>query len=263
MNLVNFLRTIVGCVTIVAMTWWTWPVSAQTFDADVGLDPGHSYRDVGTSGGGLSEYELTLDIANRIRERLEAYGLRVRMTRTDAQPVSAFNHPDPTERTRIEADARMAMVGRVRAYVSIHFNGHTSGALKGTETYYNVDGAAGSENQRLATALQQQVISALWDGGYPAVDRGVKSDLLSGKSYGHFFGLRGDAPSVLVEGLFLTNPPEAAALGSNVTRDALAWGYVRGILEYLAATPAGVDPANLSFQHSPIASTTIQPDIFE
>ncbi|MFN0072676.1 MAG: N-acetylmuramoyl-L-alanine amidase [Chloroflexota bacterium] len=256
-------RSLIGILVLGATTIpGASATTAQTFDADVGLDPGHSYVDVGAAGGGLREFELALDIGQRVRERLEERGLSVRMTRTNAQPLSAMNHPDSTERVRIEQEARLASVGRVRAYVSIHFNGHPSPSLRGTETYFNVDGLAGAENQRLADVLQRNVVNALWEGGYPAVDRGVKSDLAAGKPYGHFFSLRGPAPSVLVEGLFLSSPGEAAALGTPEVRDALSWGYVRGILEFFSVS-AATEPANRSFQQTPMASSTMPLDILD
>jgi len=34
---------------------------------DVALDPGHSRADVGAAAGGLREYRLTLDLAERLR----------------------------------------------------------------------------------------------------------------------------------------------------------------------------------------------------
>jgi N-acetylmuramoyl-L-alanine amidase len=235
---------------------------AQGYDADVGLDPGHSYADVGSVGGGLREFEMTLDIAQRVRERLEQRGLSVRMTRTDSGPLSAMNHPDSTERVRIEQEARIASVGRVRAYISVHFNGHPSPSLRGTETYYNPDSPAAAESQRLAAALHHSVVDSLWEGGYPTVDRGLKSDLAAGKPYGHFFGLRGPAPSALVEGLFLSSPGEAAALSTPEVRDALSWGYVRGILEFFGLT-AATEPATRSFQQTAMASSTMAPDILD
>jgi N-acetylmuramoyl-L-alanine amidase len=238
------------------------PTKAQAFDADVGLDPGHSYVDVGASGGGLREFELTLDIALRVREKLDQRGVSVRMTRTDSNPLSAMNAPDSTQRVRIEQEARVSSVGRVRAYVSLHFNGHNSPTLRGTETYYNPEGPKPDESYRLASTLQRGVVDALWEGGYPTVNRGVKSDLLAGKPYGHFFGLRGPAPSALVEGLFLSSPGEAAALSSPQVRDALSWGYVRGILEFLALS-AATEPVTRSFQQTAMASSTIIPDILD
>ena len=91
---------------------------------------------------------------------------------------------------------------------------------------------------KLAAALREadlHVLAALAEQtGYESVDRGVRSDLLAGKPYGHFFSLRGPVPSALVEHLFLSNPTEAALLGDDTTLDALAEGDAQGILEYLA-----------------------------
>jgi N-acetylmuramoyl-L-alanine amidase len=69
----------------------------------------------------------------------------------------------------------------------------------------------------------------------------VKSDLSAGKSYGHFFGLRGPVPSALVENLFLSNGNDAAVLRDDATLDALADGCAQGILEYLAAADGVAD----------------------
>jgi N-acetylmuramoyl-L-alanine amidase len=204
---------------------------------DVGLDPGHSRADIGASGGGLREYQLTLDLAERVRTRLELAHLSVRLTREDDQPLSAYAYPFATEQIHAEQDARIAAAGLTRVYVSLHFNGGPT-SLRGTETYFNPDRApeAVDADYSLATSLQRHVVDALAEEiGYAALDRGVKSDLAAGKPYGHFFGLRGPAPSALVENLFLSNATEAALLRDDATLDALADGCAQGILEYLAA----------------------------
>jgi N-acetylmuramoyl-L-alanine amidase len=202
------------------------------FDADVDLDPGHSRADVGASGAGFGEYQHTLDIAERIKPLLEQAGLSVNLSRTDHEPLTAMSHRNLDERTRIEQEARIAAVGNVRIYVSIHFNGGPP-SIRGTETYYNGDNA-GPESQRLAAALQRYVVAALQEYGYATADRGAKEDLVAGKPYGHFFSLRGGMPSALVEGLFLSNPTEAQLLLQEDARQALARGYVGGIVAYFA-----------------------------
>jgi N-acetylmuramoyl-L-alanine amidase len=204
---------------------------------DVALDPGHSRADVGAVGSGLREYQITLDLARRVRSRLEAARVRVRLTREDDLPLTAYTNPNATDQIQAEQEARIAAGGPSRIYVSLHFNGGPT-SLRGTETYFNPDRApdAGSADRALAELLQQHVLSALADTvGYASLDRGVKSDLAAGKSYGHFFGLRGPVPSALVESLFLSNANEAALLRDDATLDALADGCAQGIFEYLAA----------------------------
>ena len=205
---------------------------------DVALDPGHSRADVGAAGYGLREYQLTLDLAQRIKQRLEAQHLSVRLTRQDDQPLTPLVNPGADEDIQAEQEARIAAGGPARIFVSVHFNGGPA-ALRGTETYYNPERAADAptSDATLAAALQQDVLAALEaEVGYAAVDRGARSDLLAGKPYGHFFSLRGPEPSALVENLFLSNPGDAAALHDDATLDALADGCTQGILDYFAVS---------------------------
>src|SRR5438874_4358417 len=113
-----------------------YQTSSEALDpVDVALDPGHSSWDVGASGAGLREFELTLEVARRARQRLEAEGYRVRLTRDDDRQVALDLPTDLTEAIRIEQLARQAAVGPARVFVSIHFNGHPNRSLRGTETY--------------------------------------------------------------------------------------------------------------------------------
>jgi N-acetylmuramoyl-L-alanine amidase len=207
--------------------WVTTLLLLTGMPVDVALDPGHSRADVGAASSGLYEYRLTLDLAQRVRERLEAAGVSVRLTREDDLPLSELLHPGATEDIRIEQEARIAAGMPARMYVSLHFNAGPVG-LRGTETYYNPDRDA--DDWLLADALQRNVVAAL---GFASLDRGVRNDLLAGKPYGHFFSLRGPVPSALVENLFLSNPQDAALLRDDVTLDVLADGVAQGILEYL------------------------------
>lgn len=235
---------------------------AQPYDADVGIDPGHSYVDVGAVGGGIREFELNLQTAQALRDRLVAAGYSVRLTREDHNPLTAMNHPDPTERIRLEQTARFTSVGRVRAYISINYNGIGAPSIRGTETYYNPDAAEADAGYKLADALQRNMVEAIWSADYPAVDRGAKSDITAGRPYGHFFNLRGPNPSAVVEGLFLTNPGDVAALNLPEVRSAIVDGYVRGILEFFGLT-AATEPATRSFQQTAMASSTIALDILD
>jgi N-acetylmuramoyl-L-alanine amidase len=201
-------------------------------DVDVGIDPGHSPLDVGTSGFGVGEYEHTLDVALRLKPLLESAGLSVALTRTEHVALSAMSHPNYTERTRIEQSARIAAVGNARIYVSLHFDGIDNPSVRGTETFYNVE--HGDEGKRLAEAIQRSMVAEIRASGYETQDRGANSDLKAGKPYGHFFMLRGPMPSVCGEPLFLTNPTEGQLMLQEETRQTVARGYAGGIVAYFA-----------------------------
>jgi N-acetylmuramoyl-L-alanine amidase len=203
------------------------------YDVDVGIDPGHSPRDVGTSGFGVGEYEHTLDVALRLKPMLEGAGLSVALTRTEHVALSAMSHPDYTERIRIEQAARIAAVGNARIYVSLHFDGIDNPSVRGTETFYNAE-QHGDEGKRLAEAIQRSMVAEIRALGYETLDRGASSDLKAGKPYGHFFMLRGPMPSVCGEPLFLTNPTEGRMMLQEETREAVARGYAGGIVAYFA-----------------------------
>jgi N-acetylmuramoyl-L-alanine amidase len=204
---------------------------------DVALDPGHSSWDVGATGGGLREFELTLDIAQRVRPRLEAMGYRVRLTRENNQRIAPSVPADLTEATRVEQFARHAAAGNARIYLSIHFNGHPDRQLRGTETYYNRDNF-GEESLDLARQVHRETVAAIEQTGYATPDRGVREDLAAGKPYGHFFSLRGPFPSALVEVLFLSSESEAQRLRDESLREAIADGIAAGVAAYLAQHPA-------------------------
>ena len=87
------------------------------------LDPGHGGSATGTAAGGLTEKDLALDIAGRVRELL-ADRYRVAMTREADIDV--------------ELDRRSAIANRAEAdlFVSIHVNWLARNQTCGVETYY-------------------------------------------------------------------------------------------------------------------------------
>lgn len=239
----SLLAALILVVSAIPAYAWgeTEPSPSSAGGVDVGLDPGHSDADVGASGGGLRETDLTLSVAMRVKALLEEDGLSVAMSRVDNQPLTDFSEPDPTERTRLEQEARVAAVGSARVFVSIHFNGFGDPSVRGAECYYNGDNL-GEPSQRFAMAIQNRLLAEVSAAGYDLPDRGVKEDLSAGKPYGHFFSLRGGIPSVLVEAMFLSNPHEAFLLGDESIREAAARGIAEGISQQLTASHRPVEP---------------------
>ncbi|MEM9248217.1 MAG: N-acetylmuramoyl-L-alanine amidase [Pseudomonadota bacterium] len=122
------------------------------------IDPGHG--GTATVGGsspnnaigpmGLLEKHVTLDVAKRSREILQARGFDVRLTRED------------DVNSALSARAGVAKSAEAAVFVSLHFNGF-NGVVQGTETFvHSALGADGGDRSRaLCRAVQAEMVAAL------------------------------------------------------------------------------------------------------
>lgn len=185
------------------------------------LDPGHGGRDPGARSPalGLLEKDMALDVAFRLRALLTARGYRVVLTREDDSYVS------------LERRAALANRARADLFISIHFNAAGGPEASGTETFLltprhhrstgqgesrtgDSEAHPGNEydhwNALLAFYVQRQLLHDL-----QTFDRGIKR--------ARFSVLREvEAPAVLVEAGYLSNPQEARRIGSVAYRIQLA-----------------------------------------
>src|SRR3954468_4745567 len=88
------------------------------------LDPGHGGRDEGTKWRGVTERDLTLDLALRTERLLKIAGYRTALTRREDLYVPL------EERTRLANHERNVV------FVSLHFNSDPTTTSSGIETYY-------------------------------------------------------------------------------------------------------------------------------
>jgi N-acetylmuramoyl-L-alanine amidase len=173
------------------------------------VDPGHGGHDPGESQRGvLPEKIWTLDLAYRLKSRLEQAGFNVVMTRQSDVYI-------PLENRVLISNSQPNVI-----FVSLHFNGTPNRAIQGLETYYDTRRSA-----KLAAKVQQSIL-LLPD----AVDRRVKT--------APYFVIRYNTnPAILVEGGFLSNPIESRRIASPAYRDALAEQIYQGIVAYRGRTP--------------------------
>ncbi|HEY8119719.1 MAG TPA: N-acetylmuramoyl-L-alanine amidase [Myxococcota bacterium] len=213
------------------------------------LDPGHGGEDPGTiAAHGMREKDITLAVARSAKHRLEARGFAVLLTRDRDRTVSL------EERTAIAEGA----AGDV--FVSIHVNAAPRARVRGIETYY-LD--ANHERHALGVAARESGVapSQLDElqrvlAGFKVSEVGSRSGVLANsvhrevvggvrEAYGSVDDLgvkRGpfhvlflsDAPAVLVEIGFLSNPTEAARLRSPLYRDVIAEQIARGLARFRA-----------------------------
>lgn len=165
------------------------------------IDAGHGGHDRGgIPGQRVSEKEMTLDVARRLKSVLAASGYRVVMTRDSDVFVPLGT------RTAIANSQRNAI------FVSVHFNSATRRGASGIETYFY-----GRDSLALASAVHHYVA-----GGAPSENRGVRRR-------GYFVLRRTNIPAVLVECGFLTNPTEAAYAQNASYRQKLAEAIASGV----------------------------------
>src|SRR5258705_12027952 len=145
------------------------------------IDAGHGgYDRGGIPGQSVSEKEMTLDVAQRLKKTLAANGYRVVMTR-DSDVFVPLG-------TRVAIANSYANA----IFVCIHFNAARRRSASGIETYFY-----SSQSLPLASAIHYYVA-----GGAPSSNRGVRRR-------GFYVLRKTTIPSVLVECGFLTNATEA------------------------------------------------------
>jgi len=167
------------------------------------IDAGHGGSDRGgIPGQRVAEKTMTLDVAQRLKSVLTAYGYRVVMTRDS----DVF----------VPLGTRVAIANSYRnaIFVCIHFNAARRRSASGIETYFY-----SSQSLPLASAIHYYVA-----GGAPSSNRGVRRR-------GFYVLRKTTIPSVLVECGFLTNATEANYAQSADYRQKLAEEIGRGVRE--------------------------------
>ena len=165
------------------------------------IDAGHGGRDRGgIPGQRIAEKDMTLDVAQRLRNVLSASGYRVVMTRDS----DVF----------VPLGTRVAIANSYRnaIFVCIHFNATQRAGAGGIETYFY-----SRDSLPLASAIHYFVV-----GGAPSANRGVRRR-------GYYVLRKTSIPAVLVECGFLTNPTEAAYAQSASYRQKLAEEIAAGV----------------------------------
>ncbi len=168
------------------------------------IDPGHGGYDPGAQGNGIVEKDIVLNYGLRLKEKLEANGIKVIMSRTSDVYVS------------LEDRSRGANNVNPDIFISIHINSAGATSASGIETFYKKD-----IDKPLAEKIQSKLIS--YTG---AVNRGAKWE--------DFHVVREtNMPASLVECGFLTNVNEAGNLKNWDYQEKLINAMLDGALDYL------------------------------
>jgi N-acetylmuramoyl-L-alanine amidase len=226
----------------------------------VALDPGHGGEDPGAIGpGGTREKDVVLQIAHRLRERINATTLK-------GSPMRAYLTRDADFFVR----CRFACKGsgcRADLFVSIHADAFFTPQARGASVFALSQGAASSAAARWM-ASQENKADLIGGVNIQASDPHLKRALFDmsttaqindslklggamlreigqigrlhkpGVEQAGFAVLKApDIPSVLVETAFISNPEEEVKLRSEAYQEALADALMKGIQAYFARNP--------------------------
>lgn len=199
-------------------TWssWVMPLSGRV----IVLDPGHGGIDGGAvSKSGLVEKEITLSVAQYLRDYLQQAGALVLMTREGDYDLADQGAP-VRKRQDLERRAELVNMSETDLLLSIHTNAIPSPRWRGAQTFYN---PTRTENERIAKLIQEELINNLQNTTREAK---VDEDIYLLKSI--------HATGALVEVGFLSNPDEAYLLSTSEYQIRVADAIYRGVLRYFS-----------------------------
>lgn len=188
------------------------------------IDPGHGGKFTGAVGPtGYREKTATLEISEKLKDKLTRMGATVRMTRTTDSTVA---HPGASQSQDLRARVTKANSWPAQLFISVHCNSATSSSAHGHEIYHKRSPDSGS--RRLATAINGEMAKKL-----DLRNRGVKA--------ANFHVIKNTRmPGVLVETAFISNPKEERLLKDSRFQDLMAEAIASGVATYQAATHGNI-----------------------
>jgi N-acetylmuramoyl-L-alanine amidase len=227
----------------------------------VALDPGHGGEDPGAVGpNGTREKEVVLQIAHRLRERINA-------STVNGNPMRAYLTRDADFFVPLHVRVQKARRVQADLFVSIHADAFVEPRARGASVFALSQSGASSAAARWLADKENKadlvggvnvktqdahVMRAMLDMSTTAQ---INDSLRLGSALLGEIGNVGrlhkrnveqagfavlkapDIPSVLVETAFISNPEEEAKLRSDEYQEQLADALMRGIQRYFAKNP--------------------------
>ncbi len=187
----------------------------------IALDPGHGGRFPGSIGvKGLTEAEVNLGVGLHLWGLLVEAGANVHMTRTTDRDFPAPG--DSSLRADLATRSERALPFAAEAFVSIHHNADPGrrNDVNEIQTYYRFDDPLASYD--LGAAVHRRLVRNL----------GIEAERLLP---GNFYVIRNaDAPAILTESSYLTNPDVEAKLQLAAKQRLEAEAIFLGLVDYFA-----------------------------
>lgn len=200
----------IGCILLTVGIVYTESLRPEI---SVCLDAGHGGEDCGATYGDRLEKDDNLRLTLLVRDKLEANGIKVYLTREDDTYLTL------AERCKIANRKHCTL------FVALHRNSSESGGA-GVEMWVK------NTPSDTEWALAENMLSALEDAGI-SIARGVKSGYAKNADGNYYVNAHTDMDSCLAEIGFITSDKDNTLFDENL--DAYATAIAKGIIETLGS----------------------------
>lgn len=209
---------LIGMFACVGISHVSANANVEKLNYTIVLDAGHGGIDGGCVGvaSGITEAEINLDVTFKLKSMLENFGFNVVLTRQNSEGLYGLTSKnkkldDMQKRKQIIEKANPNMV------VSVHMNSYVDSSQHGAQTFYQVGSEQG---EILASTIQTELIKNMQQ----AREFANHTDL--------YILQCTTAPSVVVEGGFLSNATDEQLLITSEYQNKMAYSIFCGILKY-------------------------------
>lgn len=182
------------------------------FGHSILIDPGHGGFDPGVIGvNGAKEAEINLAISKKLEEYCRQGGMTVMLSRSSDQALA--------ERKQADMEARVRLAQTADVVVSLHCNSYLgNSSQRGAQVFYH---SGNAEGQRLAQAVQA------------CFQRELGNTERTALAHPNSYLLRQiDAPAIIAEMGFLSNPEEEALLQDESYQWEVAWSIYQALNDF-------------------------------
>lgn len=182
----------------------------ENYDRIVVIDPACGGEDTGVTVEGLSEKDINLGVAQKLKEKLDKTDIKVYYTRMD--------DVNPNEDNRVE----LANETKADMYIRLQVDSDESSSTYGTTTVYNGDYfIPGFGSVELADALEREVVTSIKGKALGLCEAGTEDYALRNVT----------VPAAAIKFGCITNKQEAILLGREEYQEKIAEGIYQAILK--------------------------------
>lgn len=209
----NFsLENIYECHTILENEnlYISFLMPKELYDKIVVIDPACGGSDSGYTSGKVREKDINLQVARKLKEKLDDSDIKAYYTRMDDV------NPTQEDRIALGNDTRADM------YIRIQVSADENTAVYGTEAIYNGDYfIPGFGSIELADYLEREVVTNIKGKALGLVEAGADEYTLR----------HATIPAAAISVGYITNPQEVILLGREEYADKIATGIYNAILK--------------------------------